>query len=63
MKKEMTFVTNSFGILIIFLCIDLSLNLKCYECTGYVPCGNGQTHLMVNCPGKCMVYKNQFDGS
>ncbi|CAF1182900.1 unnamed protein product [Adineta ricciae] len=39
----------------------LSLTLKCYECTGYVPCGSGQTNLLVNCPGKCVVYKNQFD--
>ncbi|CAF3670061.1 unnamed protein product [Rotaria sp. Silwood1] len=36
--------------------------LKCYECTGYIPCGQGETHLMVDCAGKCMVYRNQYDG-
>ncbi|CAF3072634.1 unnamed protein product [Rotaria sp. Silwood2] len=36
--------------------------LKCYECTGHIPCGQGETHLMVDCSGKCMVYRNQYDG-
>ncbi|CAF3657761.1 unnamed protein product [Rotaria sp. Silwood1] len=36
--------------------------LKCYECTGHIPCGQGETHLMVDCAGKCMVYRNQYDG-
>lgn len=40
-----------------------SLSLKCYECTGHVPCGSGQMHSLVNCPRKCMVYQNQYDGS
>lgn len=37
--------------------------LKCYECTGHIPCGLGQTDLMVDCSGICMVYLNQFDSS
>lgn len=36
-------------------------SLKCYECTGHVPCGQGQTDLMVDCSGICMVYLNSFD--
>ncbi len=57
----MTFVKFSVILLFIFY-FNFSLGLKCYECTGYVPCGNGQTNLLVNCGGKCMVYRNQFDG-
>ncbi len=48
-------------LLLLILFCNSSSTLKCYECSGYVPCGNGQTHLLVNCPGKCIVYKNQFD--
>ena len=48
-------------LLIIVVHLRLLLCLKCYACTGYVPCGNGQIHQMVNCPGKCLIYQNQFD--
>jgi hypothetical protein len=37
-------------------------SLKCYECSGHVPCGQGQTDLLVECSGKCMVYRNENDG-
>jgi hypothetical protein len=36
-------------------------SLKCYECTGHISCGEGQTGLMVDCAEKCMVYRNQDD--
>lgn len=36
-------------------------SLKCYECSGHISCGQGQTDLMVECSGKCMVYRNQYD--
>ncbi|CAF1245708.1 unnamed protein product, partial [Rotaria sordida] len=58
----MTFVILKHLILLIFYPL-YSSSLKCYECTGYVPCGSGQTHLLVNCGGKCMVYQNQYDGN
>lgn len=37
-------------------------SLKCYECSGHIPCGQGQTNLLVDCSGKCMVYRNEHDG-
>src|SRR5690242_11836988 len=57
----MTFIIFILWILFGFY-LHSSISLKCYECTGHVPCGNGQTHLQVNCGGKCMVYRNQYDG-
>lgn len=48
------------------LCAIYSLRsecLKCYECSEYIPCGQGQADVMVDCAGKCMVYLNQFDSS
>lgn len=57
----MTIIVASLIIIVFFP--FRSWNLKCYECSGYVPCGSGQTHLLVNCGGKCMVYQNQFDKS
>jgi len=48
----------------ILLCTIYSIPcecLKCYECTGHTPCGQGQTDLIVDCTGKCMVYRNQYD--
>ncbi|CAF3380076.1 unnamed protein product [Rotaria socialis] len=51
-------------LLIIFLAIYLvpCKSLKCYECTGHVSCGQGQTYLAVECSGKCMIYRNNYDG-
>lgn len=35
--------------------------LKCYQCSGQLPCGQGHMDLMMDCPGKCMVYRNEVD--
>ena len=43
------------------LSIDLGETLKCYECTSHVSCGQGQASQLLECSGKCMVYRNQFD--
>jgi hypothetical protein len=52
----------SYVIILLFTIYSLPCeSLKCYECTGHVPCGQGQASLIVDCAGKCMVYQNQYD--
>ncbi len=56
----MIFILYAFPLLFTFYSIPCE-SLKCYECTEYVPCGQGESALMVDCSGKCMVYRNQYD--
>ncbi len=56
----MIFISYVFTLLVIIYLIPCE-SLKCYECSGHISCGQGQTDLMVECSGKCMVYRNQYD--
>ncbi len=56
----MIFISFIFPLLFTIYSIPCE-SLKCYECTEYVACGQEQPDLTVDCSGKCMLYRNQFD--